>query len=100
MLKATIRGVEIEGTADDFRQLLGLADEEEASLQSGTELNVEQYRTWSIMVSLDPKGKGIHYARLAEALDCTSGAANQRIARIMKMGYAEKVRPGIYRAIT
>ena len=99
MLRATIRGVEVEGTVDDFRQLLGLADEEE-TLQSGTELNVEQYRTWSTMVSLDPKGKGIHYARLAEALDCTSGAANQRIVRIMKMGYAEKVRPGIYRAIT
>lgn len=82
-------------TADALKIVAQLRGEEQGG--EVTNLNTAQYELWSWMVENDTPS-GIHLSAIARHVGCTNGAANQRAITLMKLGAAERVRQGYYRA--
>jgi hypothetical protein len=96
----TPRGVPLKVTAEDYIKLEAHYYPLNGSSHNTTAaLNEHQQQTWDALDQLDPDRKGVHYTSLAQVLNIGHGAANQRAARVVKLGCAERIRAGVFVAI-
>ncbi len=99
MKYTTPDGDYIECTVDEYLQLKGCEMKTVDAAPSTTGLNPLQQEVWELLDHLDPNRQGVHYTKIAEAQHISEGSANQRLARIEKLGCAKKIRGGVFIAL-
>jgi len=65
--------------------------------EGGRDLNGVQYAAWTWLIEND-QDRGVHYTAMARDMSLTEKAASQRIMTLVRLGYAERVGSGTYRA--
>lgn len=62
------------------------------------ELTNDQYMTWQYLVDNENAVNGVTVAAVARHLRLNRGAANHRLVTLVKLGFAERISRGRYRA--
>jgi len=56
-------------------------------------------RQWEVFAILAEHPDGVHYGMVEEKLGLTAAAANSRCQYLAQLGYAVRVRSGVYKAV-
>lgn len=112
-MKATVNGIELEGTPTEIQQYISALDNNSENSQKVQKaqknqnepwldellesLTRSQRETYYLITATNRSRTGTHISHIADELNITPEAASQRCGKLVQMGLIERVKAGRFR---